>query len=228
MSKKEKKKSLAEQENRENLKQQEPEAAYEMGYKKGQRLRGFLEILVGVLILCVGLWLWSRTWGTMLLFTNATIGRLARYYWIVLIIAVILLIVGLLTMRKVRIEKKPEVIKEEGKIEDKKERKIEDKKGSKVEDKKEGGDNTSAKHETAEDGERQIASAAEKADDREEQIPSEAENAVASDQAAAIPEEQKAEVPSSEVPKMSDNKCPGCGKEKKIGAAFCVYCGYKF
>lgn len=207
MSKKEKKKNLVEQESEENIKQQESEAIYEMGYKKGQRLRGFLEILAGVLFLCLGLWLWSRTWGTILLFTNAATGRMARFYWIILIIAVVILIVGFLTMRKVRIEKKFEVVK------------------------KEDEDKTLVKHEAAkdeketpilsdatvtEDGEKQNELVGvEKVDTTDQMIPT-------------VSEMKKAEVPSSETIKMTVNECPGCGKDKKSGAAFCIYCGYKF
>lgn len=206
MSKKDKKKNLAEQEHKGNLKQQEMEAVYEMGYKKGQRLRGFLEILAGVLILCLGLWLWSRTWGTMLLFTNADTGRLARYYWIVLIIAVVILSVGFLTMRKVRVEKKTEDSRKE------------DEDGTFVKQKTaDDKEETLILHNTAatEDGEQQNVPGVEKADAPDQMIP-------------AVPEKEKAEVLSSEILKMTDNQCPGCGKDKKTGAAFCIYCGYKF
>ncbi len=55
---------------------------------------GFAEFICGFLLLLVGIWLWSHTLGTRLLFTDVWIGRISRYYWGVCITAIVVLVLG--------------------------------------------------------------------------------------------------------------------------------------
>ena len=61
---------------------------------------GILIILTGLLLVALSGWLGSKVWGTALLYTDAVIGKIAAYYWIILILALIVIIVGCLVFRK--------------------------------------------------------------------------------------------------------------------------------
>lgn len=132
---------------------------FEMGYVKGQRWKAVLVLTCGAALLLLALWFCSKTWGTNLLFISASLGKISRYYWIFFILAVIVLAVGGLMLRKRRIPKVQVIASKPQETE------------VKVQT------NVSCARETV---------------------------------------QQEADI------------CPACGKERKQGKAFCIYCGYKF
>ena len=218
MRKKEKKEKLTKTVEEAGTKK-ESTMEYELGYLKGQRLRGILELVAGVAVLGLGIWLFSKTWGTALLFTDAFIGRMARYYWIVLVAAAVLLAVGVLTMRKRKIPKKQETVQAGAAAESRKpvagptaesrkpvagqaaeSRKPEDEQT--VEPQKQTGDQASV----LESGKRLPAG-----------------STLQMDEAGG-----ESEVSAGELRKEEGDMCPQCGKMRKPDKVFCIYCGYKF
>ena len=64
------------------------------------KLKGILIILIGLVLAAVGVWLYSKVWGINLLFTDSSLGKVARFYWIFLIAAVIVVALGIRKFRK--------------------------------------------------------------------------------------------------------------------------------
>lgn len=63
-------------------------------------LIGLLEVLLGIILLAAAVWLFSKAWGTSLLYTDSVIGRVVKYYWVFLIAAAVMLILGTITIKK--------------------------------------------------------------------------------------------------------------------------------
>lgn len=75
----------------------EPAAPKNEGKK--MRLWGILELTAAALIFVISVYLFLNTRGTKLLFVSVTFGRICRYYWIGLLAAIILGLVGWITLR---------------------------------------------------------------------------------------------------------------------------------
>lgn len=75
---------------------------------KNKGITGLIIMALGILIFLVGVWLFTRTCGTALLYTNSVIGKISQYYWIVICIAVIVTLVGFLFVKKYPMKKKEE------------------------------------------------------------------------------------------------------------------------
>ena len=71
------------------------------------KIKGILIILIGLLLAVAGVWLYSKIWGTNLLFTDSSLGKVARFYWIFLIAAVIVVVLGVCKFKK-RVAAEPE------------------------------------------------------------------------------------------------------------------------
>lgn len=61
---------------------------------------GILELLAAIALLAAAGWLYTKVWGTALLYTDSSLGKVAGYYWILLIPAVALLVLGIITFKK--------------------------------------------------------------------------------------------------------------------------------
>ncbi|MBP3542921.1 MAG: zinc ribbon domain-containing protein [Lachnospiraceae bacterium] len=72
---------------------------------KNKGITGLLIMALGILIFLAGAWLFTRTCGTALLYTNSGIGKISQYYWIVICIAVIVTLVGFLFVKKYPMKK---------------------------------------------------------------------------------------------------------------------------
>lgn len=84
--------------------------------KKSKRSFGYLQIGIAVLHVAVSIGMLSQTWGSRLLYIDATLGRICRFYWIPFLIAMILLIWGMHTLKKnpkLEVVQKPETITDE-------------------------------------------------------------------------------------------------------------------
>ncbi len=66
-------------------------------YKR--KLTGVLLLVLSLVLLCLAVWMFTKTLGTALLFTDSRIGRFARYYWLLLLAAVLCLAAGLVLMK---------------------------------------------------------------------------------------------------------------------------------
>ena len=83
------------------------------------KIKGILIILVGVLLAAAGVWLYSKIWGINLLFTDSWLGKIARFYWIFLIAAVVVVAIGVRKFKKrITVEAEPETGAEAGKPKD--------------------------------------------------------------------------------------------------------------
>lgn len=83
------------------------------------KIKGILIILVGVLLAAAGVWLYSKIWGINLLFTDSWLGKFARFYWIFLIAAVVVVAIGVRKFKKrITVEAEPETGAEAGKPKD--------------------------------------------------------------------------------------------------------------
>ena len=71
-------------------------------------ITGLIIMVLGIFIFLAGVWLFTRTCGTTLLFTSSGIGKISQYYWIVVCIAVIVMLVGFLIIKKYPMKKKEE------------------------------------------------------------------------------------------------------------------------
>ena len=69
---------------------------------KGNRRTGIILLAAGLLLAAFGLYLFSRTWGLNLLFTSVWIGRLSRFYGIVLLAGAGAVLLGVLSLKKGR------------------------------------------------------------------------------------------------------------------------------
>ncbi len=213
-----------------SIEQREPapeKQEYEMGYVKGQRWKAFLLLFGGVILLLVSVWLYSKTLGTNLLFTDAFLGRVSRYYWVVLIPAAIALLAGGLMTRKRKIPKpkmpaaEPARQAEAAEIQPK----VQQEPQPKVQ--------PETKPEVQPETQPEIPSEYQPEEqETEEKESSAAEPARQAESAEIQPEiqsEPQPKVQPETKPEESDaDTCPGCGKKKKPGNAFCIYCGYKF
>lgn len=73
------------------------------------KLKGILIILIGLLLAAAGVWLYSKIWGTNLLFTDSSLGKVARFYWIFLIASVVVAALGICKFKKrITVETEPE------------------------------------------------------------------------------------------------------------------------
>ena len=68
--------------------------------KAKNKISGVLMILVGLALLALGIWLFTKVWGTALLYTDAVLGRVAAYYWIALLAGLIAIIIGIILFGK--------------------------------------------------------------------------------------------------------------------------------
>lgn len=68
--------------------------------KKSKRWLGYLEIVLAIVFAVAAIAMFSQTWGTKLLYIDATLGRICRFYWIPFIVAVVVLVVGIITLKK--------------------------------------------------------------------------------------------------------------------------------
>lgn len=78
--------------------EEEPAAPKNEGKKR--RLWGILELTAAALIFVFSVYLFLNTRGTNLLFVSVTFGRICRYYWIGLLAAMILGLVGWITLKR--------------------------------------------------------------------------------------------------------------------------------
>lgn len=78
--------------------EEEPAAPKNEGKKR--ILWGILELTAAALIFIISFYLFLNTRGTKLLFVSVTFGRICRYYWIGLLAAIILGLVGWITIRR--------------------------------------------------------------------------------------------------------------------------------
>lgn len=78
----------------------EEEPATPKNEGKKRRLWGILELTAAALIFVFSVYLFLNTRGTNLLFVSVTFGRICRYYWIGLLAAMILGLVGGFTLKR--------------------------------------------------------------------------------------------------------------------------------
>ena len=81
--------------------------------KKSKRWLGYLLVAVSVVLVIVAFAMFSQTWGTKLLYIDATTGRFCRFYWVPFVIAMVVLAVGIFTLKK-----HPKQVKTQTKVEE--------------------------------------------------------------------------------------------------------------
>ncbi len=64
------------------------------------KILAWILIVVAILTAILGLVMFSQTIGTKLLYMDVVLGRIFRYYWIILLIAFVLLSVGIFILKK--------------------------------------------------------------------------------------------------------------------------------
>lgn len=69
---------------------------------------GLIIMALGIFLFLAGVWLFSRTWGTNLLFTSSIIGRVSKYYWIVMCASAAMVLVGFWVIKKYPLKKNDE------------------------------------------------------------------------------------------------------------------------
>lgn len=74
----------------------------------GKYLCGIIIVLLGMVLFLTGIWLFTRTWGTELLFTNSIVGSFSKYYWIVVCASAVMVLVGVLIIKKYPVKKNDE------------------------------------------------------------------------------------------------------------------------
>ena len=190
------------------------------------KIKGILIILIGLLLAAAGVWLYSKIWGTNLLFTDSSLGKVAKFYWIFLIAAVIVVVLGVCKFKK-RVAAEPE---------------------------QEAGDQTGAQDirtqpeavstrdvqtqpnaVSAQDAQIQPDAAPAKAEVQDvqkaqAQSAEETELAVKADQAKEEAEPAAKEEKTSKksfLRKKTGSTCPNCGKPISKGNKFCTSCGHK-
>ena len=162
------------------------------------KVKGILIILVGVLLAAAGVWLYSKIWGINLLFTDATLGKIARFYWIFLIVAVIMVALGIRKFRK-RIPVEPEQASEE--------------QASQAEPQEK------TQVDTPEENVKEIQSTETQSGEKVMQ------NEAKEEAEPAEKEEKVAKKPF--MKKKSNSTCPNCNKPIGKGNKFCTSCGHK-
>lgn len=69
-----------------------------------KRIAGYVELTAAFILAALSVWMFINTRGTRLLYVSVTTGRISRYYWIFLAIAVIFAALGLITLKGQRRE----------------------------------------------------------------------------------------------------------------------------
>ena len=68
--------------------------------KSSDKIGTSIRLILGLLILILGLWLWTKTLGTQLLFTDVTIGRVSRFWFIPVVIGLVLLMTAVYSVMR--------------------------------------------------------------------------------------------------------------------------------
>ena len=69
---------------------------------KRKKIAGFMELAIAFLLTALSAWLFLNTRGTRLLYVSVATGRVSRYYWIFLLAAVVIGVIGLVTLKSSR------------------------------------------------------------------------------------------------------------------------------
>lgn len=204
------------------------------------KLKGILIILIGLVLAAVGVWLYSKVWGINLLFTDSSLGKVARFYWIFLIAAVIVVALGIRKFRKrVIVEQEtensaqsdePGAQNNESFNAEAKETEASKEKAGEQPDKQptEQSDKQPGKEVTAAEpaGETKAGAAETQQNVAEEQPKAvQAQPKAAEAQPESVKEEKSAK--KSFMKKKAGNTCPNCNKPIGKGNKFCTSCGYK-
>lgn len=166
--------------------------------KAKNKISGVLMILVGLALLALGIWLFTKVWGTALLYTDAVLGRVAAYYWIALLAGLIAIIIGIILFGKK--SKQPEQTVGEQTVDE--EKKVQE---DKVAELKIADDKVSV--------EKDIEKAPEESAQKE--IPD-------TKKIEMVLQERVSETVPDPV-----TECPNCKAALKEGMKFCTKCGYK-
>ena len=70
--------------------------------RKRKKIAGFMELAIAFLLTALSAWLFLNTRGTRLLYVSVATGRVSRYYWIFLLAAVVIGVIGLVTLKSSR------------------------------------------------------------------------------------------------------------------------------
>lgn len=69
--------------------------------RNGKRRKiGYIELASGIFFLAAAIWLFGNTLGTRLLYADVWVGKISRYYWIVFLFALVLLLLGSWQIRR--------------------------------------------------------------------------------------------------------------------------------
>lgn len=71
-----------------------------MKEKKNRRGTGIVLLVCGIVSLILGIWLFSKIFGTQLLFTGPMLGQLCKYFWILILAGVVLIAIGRIMIKK--------------------------------------------------------------------------------------------------------------------------------
>lgn len=64
-----------------------------------KKIAGYVELASAIILIILSVGLFLNTRGTRLLYVSVTAGRVSRYYWIFFLAAVVLGVIGLVTLR---------------------------------------------------------------------------------------------------------------------------------
>lgn len=165
-------------------------------------MAGILLLALGLALAILAAWMFSKTLGTALLFTDARIGKLVKHYWIVFIAAVACLAIGFALVRikgkakAAAVDSPQEAAGTDAVI---------------AESDSPGGETAGMGGGEAAASDSPQEAAGTDAMIAESDSPQEA--AAGADVETVAAEERQAGV------------CPQCGKPIKEGALFCIYCG---
>lgn len=67
-----------------------------------KKTAGYVEVAAAFLLILLSIWLFWNTRGTRLLYVSVMVGRVSRYYWIFLFAAVVIGVIGLVSLRSCR------------------------------------------------------------------------------------------------------------------------------
>ena len=67
-----------------------------------KKTAGYVEVAAAFLLILLSIWLFWNTRGTRLLYVSVMVGRVSRYYWIFLFAAVVIGVIGLVSLRSSR------------------------------------------------------------------------------------------------------------------------------
>lgn len=174
------------------------------------KIAGIFQLLAAFALLVVAGWLYSKVWGTALLYTDSSLGKIAAYYWVLFIPAAVLAVMGLITVRK-KVPQPAEQLEEE----------VPKQAAENVQEQP-------AEQPVANVPEQPVEQPVAKVQEQpaEENVPK-LPNENEQEQPAENKPAQPAEQPATKEQEESSDKCPNCGATIKPGNKFCVSCGHK-